>query len=34
MTEKPNSRINSKDFRMPPDKKEPAGIRRLCVRPK
>jgi hypothetical protein len=25
MTEKPNSRINSKDFRMPPDKKEPAG---------
>jgi hypothetical protein len=25
MTEKPNSRINSKDFRMQPDKKEPAG---------
>jgi hypothetical protein len=25
MTEKPNSRINSKDFCMLPDKKEPAG---------
>jgi hypothetical protein len=25
MTEKPNSQINSKDFRVPPDKKEPAG---------
>jgi hypothetical protein len=25
MTEKPNSKINSKDFCVPPDKKEPAG---------
>jgi hypothetical protein len=25
MTEKPNSKINSQDFRVPPDKKEQAG---------
>jgi hypothetical protein len=25
MTEKPNSRINSKDFRVPPDKKVDLG---------